>query len=234
MNQELNALHLNKLELSFKRPELLSEALTHSSFRNEHKSSVPQDNERLEFIGDTLLNSFVAIKLLELHPNLKEGELSKLRSSLVNENSLYELALSIGLKDFIKVGKGEKDQISLGQKSILSDSFEAVIAALFYDSNFESTYHWFLSVALTFDKNFFSAEKLLTFDAKTKLQELTLKQLKVLPRYDSQEVKNAKETWFQVELFIKEESFGTILHKSKKEAEKQLAEKAIQNWIIKE
>ncbi|MFZ4714884.1 MAG: ribonuclease III [Bacteriovoracaceae bacterium] len=230
MMQEHSALTLNKLNYSFKRPSLLAEALVHSSYRNEHKQEVSSDNERLEFLGDTLLNSFVAIKLVELHPNMKEGELSKLRSSLVNEEALYQLALHIGLKDVIQVGKGEREQIQQGQRSILSDSYEAVIAAIYYDSNFETAFQWFLKTTLEFAPGFFSEEKLLTFDAKTKLQELTLKELKVLPRYEAQEVKRERETWFTVKLFIKEECFGPVTNRSKKEAEKQLAEMAIQHW----
>ncbi len=218
---------LNKLNYTFTNDLLYKEAVTHSSYKNEHKQDVARDNERLEFVGDTLLNSFVALELSQLYPDMKEGELSKLRSSLVNESCLYEIAVHLEMQKTLKVGRGETELMLQGQKSILADAFEAVVAAIYYDSGFEATYAWFVKTVKNFDPKFFDLEKLKTFDAKTKLQELTLKEWKVLPNYTAKEVKKEKELWFEVELWVKDQMFGPVSNRSKKEAEKILAEIAL-------
>lgn len=130
-----------KLGHRFKDRRLLKEALCHSSFANEHKDTLPdlKDNERLEFLGDAVINLIVADLLMHSFPLQPEGTLSRLRARLVNANQLADLATTLDLGKFILLGKGE--QLSGGRlkTSVLANAYEAVIAALYRDAGFQKT-----------------------------------------------------------------------------------------------
>ncbi|HTP45607.1 MAG TPA: ribonuclease III [Casimicrobiaceae bacterium] len=116
---------------SFQRPHLLRQALTHRSFAAEH-------NERLEFIGDGVLNCAIALMLYQRFPDLPEGELSRLRSSLVNRDTLHRLALGLDLGAAIRLGEGELKSGGAARASILADALEAVFGAILLDGGFEA------------------------------------------------------------------------------------------------
>lgn len=128
---------------SFKNKALLTTALTHSSYGNENSC---QCNERLEFLGDSVLSVIVSDYLFKNMPGINEGELSKIRASLVCEHSLAEFAEKIQIGEKLRLGKGE--EISGGRKraSILSDAFEAVLAAIYLDSDIEIARNWLLDL----------------------------------------------------------------------------------------
>ncbi|MHC1713929.1 MAG: ribonuclease III [Solidesulfovibrio sp.] len=120
---------------AFARPELLTTALTHSSWANERGDSMGH-NERLEFLGDAVLELCVSEELFSRFPEAPEGELTLLRSQLVNEASLADMAHRLALEEHILLGKGEENQGGRGRPALLSDAFEAVIGALFLDGGY--------------------------------------------------------------------------------------------------
>lgn len=131
------------IEYTFKNRTYLETALTHSSYANENHCG---DNERYEFLGDSILSLVVSQKLFRDYPNKAEGELSKLRASIVCEEGLCKAAERINLADYIKLGKGEGKMGGRHRPSIISDAFEAVIAAVFLDSDFETVNKWLLKL----------------------------------------------------------------------------------------
>ncbi len=129
----------NNLQYRFEDPSILSNALCHRSYLNENQNSCETDNERLEFLGDAVLGLCVGQMLMDGDPSKQEGELSKLRSNLVSEPGLAKMARVIDLGRFIKLGKGEFLSGGCDKNSILSDTFEAVMAAVYLDAGFDKT-----------------------------------------------------------------------------------------------
>ena len=127
----------NKIGYHFKNKDLLSEALTHSSYANERKAQHIKYNERLEFLGDAVLSIVVSDYIFSHCPELPEGELTKLRASLVCEKSLFEFAKKIDLGSYLILSKGERNNGGAERPSILSDAFEALIAAIYIDGGME-------------------------------------------------------------------------------------------------
>lgn len=123
-----------KLGYSFSQPELLRQALTHRSHSSPH-------NERLEFLGDSVLNCTVATLLFQRFPVLKEGELSRLRASLVRQESLAEIAAALGIGDMLRLGEGELKSGGFRRPSILADALEAIFGAIYLDAGFDAAQH---------------------------------------------------------------------------------------------
>ncbi len=163
-----------KLGLQFNNPQLFIMALT-------HRSAGANNNERLEFLGDSILGFVIAKKLFDLFPNASEGVLSRLRASLVNQSSLAALARKHHLGDYLLLGSGELKSGGFRRDSILSDAFEAIIAALYIDQGMEICQQWILQI---FAENIESLsldnwQK----DPKTQLQELMQSRKLDLPDY---------------------------------------------------
>jgi len=129
-----------KLMYEFKNTDLLDESLRHSSFVNEQADINIQDNERLEFLGDAVLNLVVGHILMRHYPELKEGDLSRMRANLVNESQLASIAQGMDLGSYLQLGKGEIQTKGWEKKSILADTFEAVIAAVYLDGGFDAVF----------------------------------------------------------------------------------------------
>lgn len=132
-----------KIGYTFKNRSHLETALTHSSFANENHCT---DNERYEFLGDSVLSLVVSRKLFHDYKSENEGVLSKIRASIVCEEGLCEIAEKIDLQKYIKLGKGEGKTGGRNRPSIISDAFEAVIAAIFLDSDFDTVNEWLLKL----------------------------------------------------------------------------------------
>jgi ribonuclease-3 len=128
------------LHYAFKDKDLLQEALRHSSYVNELADPQLRDNERLEFLGDAVLNLIIGHILMQRYPELKEGDLSRSRANLVNESRLAKIARSFELGSFIQLGKGEIQTLGREKNSILADTFEALMAAIFLDGGFDTAY----------------------------------------------------------------------------------------------
>ena len=126
-----------RLGYRFKNQGFLLHALTHSSYANEHRGQGLTSNERLEFLGDSVLGMVVAEHLYRTHPNMPEGELTRTRAALVCEGSLYEVATSLGLGDYLRLGKGEDAGGGRRRPSILADAMESVLAAVYLDGGIE-------------------------------------------------------------------------------------------------
>lgn len=131
---------MQKLGYHFTDEALISEAFRHSSYVNEQADSGLRDNERLEFLGDAVLNLVVGHLLMQRYPEMREGDLSRMRANLVNESQLAEIARTIDLGSHIVLGKGELLSNGSDKNSILADTFEAVVAAVFLDGGFNAAY----------------------------------------------------------------------------------------------
>ena len=214
-----------KLHYVFHDLELLSTALTHRSYVNENPHLGASDNERLEFLGDAVLGLCVSDLLMKKHADFDEGTLSKIRSLMVNEKPLADLAVKLGLGECLLLGKGEEHSGGRAKESLLANALEAVIAAIYLDSTFSKT-KTFLKQLM---KPLLNDETLNTqcFDYKTALQELCQKKYKSAPLYtvlDSSGPDHDKT--FEVEVTAGDEIRHIGRGKSKKDAQKQAAQKA--------
>ena len=160
------------IDYNFKNKKLLQQALTHSSYANEHRGSNIKHNERLEFLGDAVLSIVVADYIYANCPDLPEGELTKLRASLVCEKSLHIFAQQIHLGDYLLLGKGEENTGGRERPSILADAFEAVIAAIYLDGGMEPAKEFILRFVVPEINN--QSNKPFK-DYKTTLQEIVQK-----------------------------------------------------------
>ena len=200
-------------------------ALTHKSFVNEHKDE-GADNERLEFLGDAVVDLAVSHRLMERFPAADEGELSKLRALLVNEDTLARVARHLGLGDLLRMGRGEELTGGRDKSSVLADALEAVIGAVYLSVGLPGT----LSVV---DRLFGDllegvAEGKSGEDWKTRLQELVQTRLRQSPRYRvvSEEGPDHSKT-FEVEVTVGSELFARARGRSKKEAEQAAARETL-------
>ena len=213
-----------KLNYTFRNPALLSEALSHSSYANEHRANHLNSNERLEFLGDSVLGFVTAEFLFTQHPNLPEGDLTRIRAALVCEQSLYEVAKKLELGRYLKLGRGEEAGGGRERTSILADATEAVFAAVYLDGGIAEASALIHRVLLDVEREEIVEER--RRDFKTSLQELIQRQADQVLSYrmiGEQGPDHAKI--FQAEVLLNGESLGSGFGRSKKEAE-QSAEKA--------
>jgi ribonuclease III len=220
-----------KIGYSFKSRELILEALTHKSFHHEHGSAAPAYNERLEFLGDAVLGLIVVEYLFLLKQTFNEAELAKMKSYLVCEAVLAEIAASLSLGSHILLGKGEEATGGRTKKSILSDCLEAVIGAVFLDGGFEAT----RGLVLAFFRERIDAVIRTGdfFDYKTTLQEKTQLLHGVLPEYRLVKQHGADhKRVFTVSVYLNGEELGTASGRRKKEAEAQAAKIALQKMAV--
>ena len=159
-----------KLNYTFRDRGLLSEALSHSSYANEHRSAHLRSNERLEFLGDSVLGFVTAEFLFTQHPDLPEGDLTRIRAALVCEQSLYEVARKLDLGRYLKLGRGEESGGGRQRTSILADATEAVFAAVYLDGGIGAASDLIHRCLLDAEKEEAVEER--RRDYKTALQEL--------------------------------------------------------------
>lgn len=206
----------------FSNPELARQALTHRSFGTPH-------NERLEFLGDSLLNCAVATLLYERFPRLPEGDLSRLRAALVNQSSLSEVATAMGLGDRLRLGEGELKSGGFRRPSILADAVEAVLGAVYLDAGFEAVrgvVGRVLAERLE-QKDGLPVEK----DPKTALQEHLQGRKLALPRYSVQRTEGeAHDQTFTVECRV--DDLGLVA--SGKGASRRVAEQAAAEGVLEQ
>ncbi|HUP58198.1 MAG TPA: ribonuclease III [Bdellovibrionota bacterium] len=209
---------------------ILLQALTHTSYGHEFLQEKPialRDNERLEFLGDAILDVVVSDILLEAFPNANEGHLSKMRAAVVNEKTLAALANSIGLADCIRLGKGEALTGGNQKPSILSSTLEALIASIYLDGGFNAVYPVLRHI---FAPLFIEERELIAFyDHKTQLQEIVQARWKVTPTYHLMKTEGPDHAkTFQVEVRMSGKRLAVAEGSSKKEAEQNAAKHAIQ------
>lgn len=211
-----------KLGYAFKNKALLENALQHSSYANEHRGGGMRSNERLEFLGDAVLGVVTADYLFRKHPDLPEGDLTRLRAALVCEDSLHEVAQSLELGRHLKLGRGEEQGGGRRRPSILADATESVFAAVYLDGGMEAASELIHRVLL--DKGREEAVEERRRDFKTELQELVQRKSDQVLRYEltgSSGPDHAKEFAFRVTLNGVTVGEGT--GRSKKEAEQSAA-----------
>ena len=213
------------LNYKFKDRSLLVQALSHSSYANEKKKS-RVSNERLEFLGDSVLSIVVSQYLFEHLTHIAEGERTKLRASLVCEKSLYLFAKQIDLGKFILLGKGEENTGGRERTSILADAFEAVIAAIFLDGGLEAASKHILRFI---PEDIQRLKKPVFSDFKTILQEIVQKNPEEKAEYVlAGEEGPDHDKRFVVEVHLNSNVIGEGIGKSKKEAEQMAAKQALE------
>ena len=213
------------LNYKFKDRSLLIQALSHYSYANEKKKS-RVSNERLEFLGDSVLSIVVSQYLFEHLTHIAEGELTKLRASLVCEKSLYLFAKQIDLGKFILLGKGEENTGGRERTSILADAFEAVIAAIFLDGGLEAASKHILRFI---PEDIQRLKKPVFSDFKTILQEIVQKNPEEKAEYVlAGEEGPDHDKRFVVEVHLNSNVIGEGIGKSKKEAEQMAAKQALE------
>lgn len=214
-----------RISYSFRDPELLSTALTHRSYVNENPQTGGEDNERLEFLGDAVLGLCVSDLLMKKYPEFDEGTLSKIRSALVNEKPLAALASQLGLGDCLLLGRGEEHSGGRAKESLLANALEAVIAAIYLDSGFSKVKILLRRLMKPLMKDEAIAAQ--CPDYKTALQELCQKKFKTAPVYTLlAESGPEHEKVFEMEVVIGDDIRQIGRGRSKKEAQKQAAQKA--------
>ena len=207
----------------FKQAGLLQQALTHSSYANEKRMKKHSDNERLEFLGDAVLEIISSEYLYQHFPDLPEGELTKMRASLVCEPTLAYCTKDLHLGDYLLLGRGEDHTGGRKRSSILSDALEAVIGAIYLDGGFASAKEFILKFILTD-----IAHKQLFYDSKTILQEIVQAHFKspITYRLIGEEGPDHDKS-FRVAVYIGEKEYGAGSGHTKKAAEQVAAYQSI-------
>ena len=215
------------LGISFKEPSLLKQALIHTSYVNENPSLAPGSNERLEFLGDAVLGLVVAAKLYADFPHLSEGEMTKLRAALVRRNTLVRVARTIGLGDYLYLGKGEETSGGRDKLANLAGALEAVIAAIFLDQGSTIAREFILRL---FHEELRKVTDLRTAtDHKSQLQELIQAKEQRIPTYHIIEATGPDhDKRFAVEVRLDDIVLGKGSGKSKKIAETEAARSALE------
>ncbi|MEY8446094.1 ribonuclease III [Enterococcus ratti] len=223
-NQLTNELK-KKYRIVFHDLNLLEQAFTHSSYVNEHRNLQLSDNERLEFLGDAVLELMVSEYLYRLYPSIPEGKLTKTRAAIVREDSLSKFAKECGFDKYIMLGKGEENSGGRNRPALLCDLFEAFLGALYLDQGFKAAHAFLQTVVFPKVKaGAFSHE----MDHKTKLQEFLQKSGDVVIEYRLvKEEGPAHERVFWIEVYVDDKLIGTGQGKSKKLAEQAAAENAL-------
>lgn len=215
-----------RIGYKFNNLENLKNAITHRSFANEHRNSQIKDNERLEFLGDAILDLIISKYLFDKYPTMPEGDLSKIRASIVCEGSLAKTARLMELGHYILLGKGEEMTGGRTRNSILADAFEAVTGSIFVDGQFENVVD-FLTSTLINNVDHLSVDALYT-DFKTILQENIQKESLQPLHYEVVDEKGPDhDKDFYVAVYHGEVCLGQGVGKSKKEAEQHAAQIAL-------
>lgn len=220
------------LEYQFRDPVLLRTALTHRSFLNEHPGRNAQHNERLEFLGDAVLDFILSDILMQHHPGATEGELSKFRASLVSEDSLAEIARDLCIGPALLLGKGEEISGGSNKNSLLSDALEALIAAIYLDSVKQAGVEEIRRVILgIFESRVETVQMEMNGkDSKTELQEFVQKNFKMPVQYTIlAESGPDHQKSFEAAVVLETREWGRGLGQTKKQAEQAAAREALNN-----
>lgn len=213
----------SKIHYTFQKPELLKQAVTHSSYANEMKINREKDYERLEFLGDAVLELISSSFIYQNYPDMPEGKMSKLRSALVCESALSGLARDLGLGEYLRLGKGEEAGGGRNRDSIIADMVEAVIGAIYLDGGFDKAKEFIEAFVLS-DLE----KKQLFYDSKTMLQEMVQENGNASLHYEVLEEKGPEHNKeFTAAAILDGRTVGKGTGKSKKAAEQKAAYQAI-------
>jgi ribonuclease-3 len=210
------------LGIRFRNAELRETALTHRSFAFEQ--DLDTTNERLEFLGDSVLGLVVTDMAFDAFPRLPEGELAKLRAAIVNAQALADVARSLGLGELVRLGKGEEQSGGRDKASILADALEAVFGAVYLDLGLDESRSLIERLFRPLMEAYARGEG--DRDYKTILQELASRQLHSMPEYRLEDRGPDHEKEFTATVFLNGQQMGTGIGRSKKEAEQRAAREA--------
>jgi|APSaa5957512535_1039671.scaffolds.fasta_scaffold97205_1 ribonuclease III len=216
-----------KIGYKFWNTKLLKQALSHKSYVNEKRLPPLDHNERLEYLGDAVLELGISDMLMHYFSNSREGEMSKLRASIVNETALSEVARRLDLGKYLFLGKGEEQCDGREKNSLLADAVEAVLGAIYLDSDFPQVFRilklLFLPVVMRATKEDINR------DYKTKLQEEVHTKFRLSPQYKLvNEIGPDHDKTFEIHLYLSGKKIGEGLGKSKKQAEQSAAHNALE------
>ena len=221
-----------KISYSFKKLSLLNQAFTHKSYANENQELECKDNERFEFLGDAVIDLIIGHLLMDDFPQHHEGDLTKLRSAIVNEKRFADLARKLNLGEFLLLSKGEDATGGRDKNSILADTYEALIAAIYLDGGFKRV---FKALKKHFADILSAAKQgsLYFRDFKSELQEYTQSIFKTTPKYVLVRKSGPDHNkTFEVNITFKNKVWGKGIGKSKKDASQKAAQKAL--WKLLE
>ncbi|NLE07457.1 MAG: ribonuclease III [Parcubacteria group bacterium] len=217
----------NIIGVKFKNKDLLQQALTHRSFLNEHKALKNKHNERLEFLGDAVLELVITDYLYKEYPDKTEGDLTSIRSALVNATTCAKVAKNLAVNDFILLSKGETKDTGRARQYILANALEAIIGAIYLDAGYESAKDFIMKNIAPMTEEI--VKEKLWMDAKSKFQEKAQDIASITPSY-----KTLKETGpdhdkkFTVGVFLGETLVAEGTGNSKQDAEQSAARHALQ------
>ncbi|HNQ31203.1 MAG TPA: ribonuclease III [Candidatus Woesebacteria bacterium] len=218
----------NRIAILIDDASLIQNVFVHRSYLNEHRTYPLSSNEKLEFLGDSVLSLITSIYLYKNYPALAEGEYTDIKASVVRMESLAAAATTLGLGSYLLLSKGEEANKGRTNTNILADCFEALIGAIFLNKGFETAY--------SFVQKYLFEEKLdeivrtkAYLSPKSHLQEIAQEQFKVLPVYQIQKEEGPEHNkLFEVSVRIQNELYGVGTGKSKKQAEEQAARFALE------
>lgn len=217
-----------QLNYSFRNKEFLRTALIHKSYNEGMQKDLP-DNEKLEFLGDSVINLVITDHLYKNYTHLKEGELSKLKAHLVSSNTLYKISKRSRFTDFLMLGKGEEKNDGRNNKKIGAAVFEAVVGAIYLDSNYKLTAAAVIPLFRDFLEKF-AAKEVKINDYKSELQELVQKKNNFLPVYKIiDESGKPPNVIFTAAVYLQDRQIGLGTGKNKRNAEQNAAYSALQN-----
>lgn len=215
-----------RLQYSFDDTDILLEALTHTSYVNEYKKAKLKYNERLEFLGDSVLGISMSDYLYRKFPDYPEGELTKIRAAVVSETPLYQAALELGLGEFLLLGKGEESTGGRKRASVLADALEAVIGAIYLDGGLEEAKSFVRRILIPTVNDVVQGKGF--HDYKTELQELIQKENCGKISYTIIDEKGPEhDKIFTTRVCCGNKVLGTGRGKSKKESEQNAAKNAL-------
>jgi len=215
-----------KLGISFANLDLLKQAFIHRSFLNEHRDIKLQHNERLEFLGDAVLELIVTDFLYKKYPHSNEGDLTAYRSALVNTNTLSDVATDLLMNDYLLLSKGEAKDTGRARQFILANTFEALVGAMYLDQGYETAREFLSRVLLP--KIDEIVEKRLWQDAKSRLQELSQEKAGVTPSYEMLgEAAPDHDKRFTIGVYLDKTLLAEGEGRSKQEAEQEAARAAL-------
>jgi len=231
MNTDLTALE-TILQCAFNDRVLLSSAVTHRSYLNENREVTHEHNERLEFLGDAVLELAVTDFLFRTYPEKAEGELTAIRAALVNTNMLSEVAQGLGINDFMRLSRGEAKDVGRARAYILANAFEAIVGAIYLDQGYEAA-RAFIERAL-FSRTHDIVEKRLWQDPKSRFQEKAQEVFGTTPSYKTlKEQGPDHDRMFTIGIYAGAELIAEGTGRSKQEAEQAAAQAALEkkSWV---
>ncbi len=215
-----------KIGYQFRNGKLIEQAFTHRSYLNENRQPGREHNERLEFLGDAVLELVVTKFLYDKYPEKAEGELTAVRAALVNTQSISAAAVALGMNDYLLLSRGESKDTGRARQIILANAFEALIGAIYLDSGYDPA-GTFIAAQL-FDRSDAIVRNRLWQDAKSRFQEVAQEKTNITPSYQMlQQSGPDHDKRFIVGVFLSSEKVAQGEGRSKQEAEQAAAEKAL-------